>query len=113
MANPLKGQVELELAGQIYKARLTIEAIMSIENALGSSLLKLASKMSDGDVGVTEIVNILHPGLRGGGNDLSMQQVMQIVDDAGIVASTVAISNLLGQTLNPKGTEGSSKKQED
>ena len=40
MANPLKGQVELELAGQIYKARLTIEAIMSIENALGSSLLK-------------------------------------------------------------------------
>ena len=31
MANPLKGQIEVELAGQTYKARLTMESIMGIE----------------------------------------------------------------------------------
>ena len=81
MANPLKGQIEFDLAGKSYKARLTIEAIVGIESALDMSLLKVAQKMSEGDVSITHIINILHPALRGGGNDMSMQQVMSLVDD--------------------------------
>ena len=112
MANPLKGQIEFDLAGKSYKARLTIEAIVGIESALNMSLLKVAQKMSEGDVSITHIINILHPALRGGGNDMSMQQVMSLVDEAGIVQSTTAISQILGQTLNPKGENQDSKKSE-
>ena len=43
---------------------------------------------------------------------MSMQQVMSLVDEAGIVQSTTAISQILGQTLNPKGENQDSKKSE-
>ena len=113
MANPLKGQIEAELAGQTYKARLTMESIMGIETTLGTSLLKTATQMAEGDVGVTQIINILHPALRGGGNDLSIKDVMQIVEKAGIVKSTVAISSILSKTLNADAGEDSEKKPEE
>ena len=112
MTNPLKGQIEFDLAGKSYKARLTIEAIMGIETALNSSLLKVASQMSNGDVSVTHLINILHPALRGGGNDLSLQDVMKLVDKAGIVSATTAVSQILGKTLNPSEDDQSSKKSE-
>jgi len=112
MANPLKGQIEFDLAGKSYKARLTIESIVGIEQSLSMSLLKVAQKMSEGDVSITHIINILHPALRGGGNDLSMQQVMVLVDNAGIIEATTAVSQILGQTLNPKGESQDTKKSE-
>tara|TARA_R100001440_G_scaffold54380_2_gene74176 strand:- start:865 stop:1209 length:345 start_codon:yes stop_codon:yes gene_type:complete len=112
MANPLKGQIELELGSQTYKARLTMEAIMGIESALNKSLLKTAQQMAEGDVSVTQIINILHPALRGGGNNLSMKQVMAIVEEAGIVKSTMAVSTILTKTLQVDEEENAEKKPE-
>ena len=35
MTNPLKGEIQLNLGGTDYKARLTMDAIMQIEGAVG------------------------------------------------------------------------------
>jgi hypothetical protein len=103
--NKLKGEILLNLAGKDYKARLTMNAIMQIEDACNCGILKLATRMSEADIKMTEIIAVLHPALRGGSNDLSRDQVIQIVEKAGIVASTTAVANLLSQTLTDDSQE--------
>ena len=61
MTNPLKGQIEITLGSQTYKCRLTMNAIMEIEDSCNCGIIKLAQKMSEADIRMSEIVSVLHP----------------------------------------------------
>jgi hypothetical protein len=99
MTNPLKGEIEIELGSETYKARLTIDAIVSIEQAVGCGIIKLATKMADGDISVQDAVSVLTPALRGGGNDFTDKDVKKIMQDVGITNSIQVVATLLTQTL--------------
>tara|TARA_R110001592_G_scaffold153992_1_gene382846 strand:- start:2247 stop:2597 length:351 start_codon:yes stop_codon:yes gene_type:complete len=105
MANPLKGELTLNLAGKDYKARLTIDAIMQIEDACNCGIIKLATKMGEADIRMSEILHVLLPALRGGGNDIQRKDVLKIVQEAGIVKSTAAVANLLAKSLTDDSEE--------
>jgi len=113
MANKLKGELNIQLAGKDYKCRLTIDAIMQIEDECNCGILKLATKMGEADIRMSEIINVLLPALRGGGNDLQRKDVIQIVQDAGIVKATTAVANLLAKSLTDDSEEATDEgKQE-
>tara|TARA_R110000822_G_scaffold106251_4_gene234289 strand:- start:2556 stop:2906 length:351 start_codon:yes stop_codon:yes gene_type:complete len=99
MTNPLKGQIDITLGSETYKCRLTIDSIIQIENSCNCGIIKLATKMADGDIRMSDIINVLLPALRGGGNDFNEKHIMNMVQDAGIVSATTAVANLLAQTL--------------
>ena len=107
MANPLKGEIKLSLNKKEYKARLTIDALMQIEDALGQGIIKVAQRMGEGDVRIRDLVTVLLPALRGGGNDLQQTQINKIVQDAGIVESTKVVATLLATTLSDDSGEES------
>ena len=112
MTNPLKGQVEVKLGDKSYNARLTIEAIIGIEETLNIGLLKLAQQMSTGDVRIGQVVGVLLPALRGGGNNLQHADVVKLVQDAGIIQSTTVVANLIAQSLQAEqAPEGSDTKK--
>jgi hypothetical protein len=111
--NKLKGELTVELAGKEYKCRLTIDAIMKIEDSCNCGIIKLATKMGEGDIRMSEIINVLTPALRGGGNDLQHKDVIGIVQNAGIVKATGAVANLLAKTLTDDSEEAADEgKQE-
>jgi len=112
MANPLKGQVDVELNGKSYKARLTIDSIIAIEDALDIGLLKLAQNMAGGDVRISQVVGVLLPALRGGGNDLQDSQVRKLVQDAGLVASTKVVADLIAASLLATGDQDEKKSEQ-
>lgn len=99
MANPLKGQIELTLGEKSYKARLTVDSIMQIEDAVGCGIIKLAQNMAEGDIRMSDIINVLLPALRGGGNNIQDKDVKEIVGDIGIVESAKAVAQLLTKSL--------------
>ena len=105
MANKLKGETTLNLAGKDYKARLTINAIMQIEDACNMGIIKLAQNMSEGDIRLSQIISVLTPALRGGGNDFQEKDIINIVQDAGIVKATTAVANLLASSLTDDSEE--------
>ena len=114
MTNPLKGEIEIELAGQTYKARLTIDAIVSIEQAVGCGIIKLATKMSEGDISVGDMMAVLLPALRGGGNDFQAKDVQKLIQDSGIVKATQVVATLLTSVLTPdEGVDEEKKPQEE
>jgi len=106
MTNKLKGEYTVNLAGKDYKCRLTIDAIMQIEEACNTGILKLATKMGEADIRMSEIINVLLPALRGGGNDLQRKDVIALVQESGIVNSTTAVANLLANSLTDNSNEG-------
>lgn len=113
MANPLKAQVDINLGGTDYKARLTIDAIMQIEEKLNCGILKLITRIADSDVRMTDLISVLTPALRGGGNDISEKDVKKIVSDSGIINTTKVVAELLAQSLQVEDQEEDAKKKED
>ena len=103
--NKLKGEISIELAGKEYKCRLTIDSVMKIEDSCNCGIIKLATKMGDGDIRMSEIINVLTPALRGGGNDMQHKDVIALVQKAGIVKSTAAVAILLTKTLTDDSEE--------
>ena len=113
MANPLKAQVDINLGGTDYKARLTIDAIMQIEEKLNCGILKLITRIADSDVRMTDLISVLTPALRGGGNDVSEKDVKKIVSDSGIIDTTKCVAELLAKSLQSEDTEEVEKKKEE
>ena len=111
MTNPLKGEIEVELAGKTYPCRLTLNSLIKIETALGRGIIKTAQMMAEGNVVLNDVVQILLPALRGGGNDFNEKDIHNIIQDTGIVASTVVAANLLAQTLTEDSEENSKEKK--
>jgi len=95
----MKAQVQISLGDKSYKARLTVDAIIQIEEAVGCGVIKLAQKMSEADIRMTDIIAVLTPALRGGGKNIQEDQVKKIVGDVGIVAAATAVAELLTQSL--------------
>ena len=112
MTNPLKGEIEIELGSKTYKTRLTVDSIMKIEDELDCGIIKLATKMADADIRMSHVIAVLHPALRGGGNDLERKDVIKIVQDAGLVPSTTALATLLTKTLTDSNAEEDEGKPE-
>ncbi len=105
MTNPMRGQVQLDIGKETYKARLTIDAILQIEETCGKGIMKLATSMSEGDISMKDIIYILTPALRGGGMDINENAVKKIVADVGIVECTRAVATLLTATLTTESDE--------
>lgn len=103
--NKLKGEVLVSLAGKEYKARLTVDAIMQIEDAVDMGIIKLAQSMSEGDLRLGHMIQVLVPALRGGGNDVQAQDVMELVQQHGLVKSMAVVANVLTSVLSVDNSE--------
>lgn len=114
--NSLKGETLVTLAGKEYKARITVNSIMQIEAACGMGIIKLTQKMSEGDIMMSHLIAVLVPSLRGGGNDVQREDVINMVEEAGLVKTTGVVATLLASTLTDnseeKAAEGKQKEGE-
>ena len=63
--NKLRGETLVNLAGKDYKARITINSIMQIEDQVGMGIIKLAQMMSEGDIRMSHIVKVFNPCVEG------------------------------------------------
>ena len=82
----MKGQIKLKLGDKEYNARLTIDAIMQIEDAVGCGIIKLATKMADADIKMTDVVTVL-------------------------LQSTSAVASLIAQSLSSDDEQEEGKKK--
>lgn len=116
LKNSLKGETLVTLAGKEYKARITVNSIMQIEEACGMGIIKLTQKMSEGDIMMSHLIAVLVPSLRGGGNDVQREDVINMVEEAGLVKTTGVVATLLASTLTDnseeKAAEGKQKEGE-
>tara|TARA_Y100000114_G_C11603802_1_gene251737 strand:+ start:318 stop:659 length:342 start_codon:yes stop_codon:yes gene_type:complete len=100
MANPQKGEIDLEFAGKNYTCRLTIDSILRIEDELDCSIIELALDISNVKGRLKHLAAVLYYGLRNGGNDVSRKDVNKIIEESGIVITSTNVANLLSFALS-------------
>jgi len=104
MANPFRGELQVNLGGKTYKTRMTVDGCMQAEAACGTSLVQIATRLSEGNLTVLEIANVLTPAFKGGGNDLDQTKVAKIVYEAGIAEGMRVCGEILANVLTAGGS---------
>jgi hypothetical protein len=96
---------------------MTVEGCMSAEAACGQSLVKIAMRLSEGDLTINDIASVLTPAFRGGGNNLQATDVAKIIYEAGLAEGLRVCGEVLANVLNAgqddvDGLEGEGKNAE-
>jgi len=111
MTNPMKGEIQVSIGSETYNCRLTVDALIRIEEQLDKGILQITQNLAAADIRIADLVVILHQALRGGGKDIDEKDARLIVQNNGLVDSARAVAELLTQTLSDPNEESSGKKE--
>ena len=105
MTNPLKGEIEIELGGETYKCRLTIDSLVKIEDELDKGILELATDMGQAKVRLKTLLIVLKYALRGGGNDFDDKKIKEIIQSSSLIEASTVVAQLIADTLSDTDSE--------
>ena len=100
MANPWRGEVELEVDGEARAMRLTLAALAELEARLASdSLVELIGRFEAGSFRVRDLIALLTAGLNGGGWAIGEGELVKARIEGGPLAAARAAARLLRVTF--------------
>lgn len=100
MANPLAGEVEIEVDGQRRTAKLTLGALAELETVLGAeSLLAVVERFETGRFSSRDVLAVLVAGLRGGGWDGRAEDLLTVEIGGGAAGAARAAAELLARAF--------------
>lgn len=100
MVNPMRGEVEIVLDGQPHVARLTLGALAELEHDLGAeSLLAVAERFEQGRFSSRDVLAVLVAGLRGGGWQGRLSDLLTVEIGGGPVAAGRLSAELLARAF--------------
>jgi hypothetical protein len=106
MSNPKRGELEIVLGEKKYKGKVTLDVIMRIERQMGKGIVKVAQSLSEADITTEEIIAIITPVVRGGGNDIKEADIKKDVWEAGLADGIRVCGEIIAQTLGAGEVEG-------
>ncbi len=96
MANPYRGEAELRINGQVYCLRLTLGALVELEQVLKSTgLVSLVERFENNAFSASDLLALLAAGLRGGGSDLSVEDLSKAEIEGGAMQAARVAARLL------------------
>ena len=99
--NPLKSEKILHFNNEVeYKARMSIDTIVRIEQTLGVSILFVASSLSEAKLTLTQMIQIITLAIRAGGNDVKEKDVKKLISGIGLVEAVTMCTELITLSLN-------------
>lgn len=107
MVKPLRGEVEVDLAGNKYTARLGIGELEEIENATGLGTLELLKSFGT-NAKIKNTVAVLSQALTEGKNKLGVARARRLIEQAGFGEAVTACVAALSAVLieNDQGNAG-------
>ncbi|MEM8572426.1 MAG: gene transfer agent family protein [Pseudomonadota bacterium] len=104
MANPYRGEVDLEVNGETRTLRLTLGALAALEESLESdSLFEMISRFETGNFRVRDLIGLLTAGLNGGGLAITEAELLTCQIGGGPLAAARAAAKLLRITFTIPG----------
>lgn len=100
MANPLRGEIEAVIGGEKRVLCLTLGALAELESRLqADDLVGLSERFEAGRISARDLQAILGAGLRGGGNDLSDDDLARLSIEGGLGGAAEIAARLLRATF--------------
>lgn len=110
-ANARRGEIDARLDDQPHRLCLTLGALAELETAFGAdNLLELAERFSTGRFAALDLMRIIGAGLRGGGHDISDDDVARMRADNGVAGLAAIVTKLLAATFGGAGDQANPPK---
>lgn len=98
--NLKRGELNLQLGKQSWRAKVTLDVIMRVETALDKGIVEVITLLSEGKMTTTQLCEVLLPVVRAGGNDIKMPDIRKAVWDAGLAPTMSAVGEILSTALS-------------
>ncbi len=106
MVNRHRGEISAVLDGQERTLCLTLGALAELEHAFGAQDMgALLQRFASGALSAGDIIKIIAAGLRGGGHDVSRQEVATMHTEGGATGFAALVSELLSATFGESKAE--------
>lgn len=100
MANPLRGEIEAEIAGVRRTLCLTLGALAELEAQLATGdLVGLGERFAAGRISARDLIAIIGAGLRGAGNAISNEDLASMPIAGGVGGAADIAARLLKATF--------------
>jgi hypothetical protein len=100
-ANARRGEIEANLDDKPHRLCLTLGALAELETAFGADdLMQLAERFSTGRFAALDLMRIIGAGLRGGGHDVSDEEVARMRAEHGVAGLAAIVTRLLAATFS-------------
>ena len=100
MANPFAGEVALTLDGQPMTLKLTLGALVQLEQALGAdSLVALVERFETGRFSARDVMAVVLAGLHGAGHTIRAQDLLAAEIVGGPMAAARAAAQVLARAF--------------
>ena len=111
--NKLRAETILTISGNEYKAKMSIDTISNIEEALNLSIFAIGKKLSSADLKLREVTQIMYYAIRAGGSDISENDVKKMLSEIGIIESIKIAGQMIALALqtNSDDTEVDTEKK--
>jgi hypothetical protein len=104
--NRRRGEIVAELDGETRLLCLTLGALAELEGAFAADdLAALVERFGSGRLSASDMVRILGAGLRGGGADISDDDVRVMRADGGAAGFAAIVGELLQATFGGEGAQ--------
>ena len=104
MANPWTGEVSVTSDGVPHVCKLTLGALVGLEEALGErSLVELAERFESGAFSSRDVMAVIVAGLRGGGWDGASSDLIRAEIAGGPVGAAQVAAQLLARAFSVPG----------
>ena len=104
--NPLKGEVVINLGGESWPGKITLDSTMKIETATGSSITKLALQFGNGaDITITNVITVLKIVADESGKVVKPEAIQKAIQSVHLIDALNVVGQILGLILMPVGSE--------
>jgi hypothetical protein len=105
MINRHRGEIEAVLDGKPYRLCLTLGSLAELEDAFGAEdMLALAQRFETGRLRARDAIRIIAAGLRGGGVQLTEDDIAQMQVNGSAAGFVDIVSRLLSATFGTSET---------
>ena len=78
---------------------MTVDGCMQAEATCGQSLVKIMSRLTEGELTVSELAGVLAPAFRGGGNNVDQAKMARMIYEAGLCEGIRVCAEVLTNVL--------------
>lgn len=102
MVNSIRGEVSAQLAGREMTLCLTLGALACLESRFNcADLISLIDRLQSGRLKADDLIDIIHAGLMGGGNEISRAEVAAIKIEGGVEGAVRLTADLIRAAFPP------------
>lgn len=111
MANLQRGEIAASLGGRMRTLCLTLGALAELESRLGDEdIVSFTDRLAKGNIKASDLIYLLGAALRGGGEEVTDEEVASIMPDGGFSEAVELAAKLIAIAFG--GVENENKKKE-